>query len=463
MERRVLISYASEDPDWDPEQVEAVASAIEQAGIRVHLDRWHQRDRKRRLSLAEWQAWMDASIDGATHIICLVSPRYRELWSRKPGVPGGYGVAFESIRLIHHLYLLKQHNDGRILTLRPDGHGYDGIPRDLALDCPDYCWVSHREILLSHLGEAELPGQVGGEEAATPAAVPAPAAAKAPARVPAPAPALAQPPAPARSPASAPNMQPRPSWASASGKDDHGHWADLTVDGVTQRMRWIAPSGPAGFEMGDAEVGRSREVVEAGFWLADTPCTQAFWQVVTGKNPSHFCHGRDALQHPVEGVSWYCVTDVFIPFLVSQPGWSKDVAPCLPTEVEWEYAARAGTTTTYWWGDNWDETRGNADMHGTRRFGDKEGTTPVNRYRPNPWGLYDVHGNVWEWCADEWRKRRYEFLVLPDADWRVVRGGSWRDLPGSARAAYRSREPCKRPDRNLGFRFALRSSGPGAR
>lgn len=453
MERRVLISYAADDPDWTPEQVEAVASAIEQAGIRVHLDRWHQRDRKRRLSLAEWQTWMDASIDGATHILCLVSTRYRALWARDPAVPGGYGVAFESTRLIHHLYLLKQRNDGRILTLRPDGHDYDCIPRDLAVDCPDYCWRAHLDDLLSHLGEAELPGQVGVGEAIVQAPAPTPAA-----------PPAASPPTAPAQPASALAPQSRliwastkrPIWASVSGRDQYGRWADITVNGVTQRMRWIPPSGSAGFEMGDKEQGLSREIIATGFWLADTPCTQAFWQAVTGRNPSHFKHGAEAPQRPVECVSWDDVMEQFIARLAVRQAWGTGEGPCLPTEVEWEYAARAGTTTPYWWGDTWDAARGNVDVNGTRKMEDREGTTPVKRYLSNPWGLYDVHGNVWEWCADVWRESFDSPEARPDTDRRVVRGGSWLISPIHASAAYRHWRHRRVGLQRQGFRFALR-------
>lgn len=454
MERRVLISHVTDDPEWPPGQVEAVASAIQQAGIRVSLDLWHQREAKRHLSLAEWQGWMDASIDTATHILCLVSTRYRELWSRRRDVQGGFGVAFESIRLIHQLYLLKQHNDGRILTLRPENSGYDCIPRDLALDCPEYCWRAHLDDLLSHLGEAELPGQVGvwkdepGSTIHRPAAPPAP--------------------------------KPRSAWASASGKDDYGHWADLTVNGATQRMRWIPPTGPEGFWMGSlaaeraaiqdkearewanmAEHAPRREHVRMGLWLADTPCTQAFWQAVTGSNPSHFKTGADALQRPVENVSWDAVMDQFIARLAARPGWAQGETVCLPSEVEWEYAARAGTTRAYWWGDEWDAQRGNADDTGLRDFDDAEGTSPVKRYRPNPWGLFDMHGNVWEWCEDVWCERRDAPEARPDADERVVRGGSWLYPPGCARAACRFGWVHWRWRRLQGFRFALRfPAGP---
>lgn len=99
MERRVLVSHVTDDPEWPPDQVEAVALAIQQAGIRVSLDRWHQRDFLCHLSLDEWQGWMDELIDATTHILCLVSTHYRDLWSLTGDLQGGYGVPFESICL----------------------------------------------------------------------------------------------------------------------------------------------------------------------------------------------------------------------------------------------------------------------------------------------------------------------------------------------------------------------------
>lgn len=449
MERRVLISHATDDPEWTPEQVEAVASAIQQAGIRVSLDLWHQREAKRHLSLAEWQGWMDASIDTATHILCLVSTRYCELWSRRRDVQGGFGVAFESIRLIHHLYLLKQHNDGRILTLRPDERGYDCIPRDLALDCPDYRWAANRTMLLSHVAEAALPSHSVLRERPLGETLHAP---------PRPEMRIAQTDLP---------------WASDSGKDQYGHWADLTVNGATQRMRWIPPTGPEGFWMGTPQTERDairnsvardwanryeheprQESIYNGFWLADTPCTQAFWCAVTGTNPSHLKKGADAPECPVENVSWNDVMRQFIQCFARKTHWSRGNELCLPTEAEWEYACRAGTRTMYWWGDAWDDAYGNAASENRE-------TTWVKRYRQNPWGLYDVHGNVWEWCADVWQPRRDAPETRPAL--RVVRGGSWSDHPDCARAAFRSRRRHSFANSDLGFRFALRSPvGPEA-
>ena len=472
MERQVLISHATDDPEWTPDQVEAVALAIQQAGIRVSLDLWHQRDVKRHLSLGEWRDWMDESIDAATHILCLVSTRYRELWSRKRDVQGGFGVAFESIRLIHHLYLLKQHNDGRILTLRPEGSGYDCIPRDLALDCPAYRWGGDRDILLSHVGEAALSVSAAPLEASgapVPLAV-SPRATREPAQI-------------VQTPV--PTAQSRLPWASDSGEDAYGRWADLTVNGATQRMRWIEPSGPEGFWMGSRQAVRDairdketrdwanrhehaprREAVLEGFWLADTPCTQAFWAAVVNKNPSHFNKGSDAPERPVEEVNWDALMERFIARFAGMPDWCTGKGLSLPTEVEWEYAARAGMRTNYWWGDAWDATRGNVDLTGERKWDDAEGTTPVHCYRPNPWGLYDVHGNVWEWCADVWQPRRDTPVAQPDESFRVVRGGSWLSTPGGARSASRFGRHCGFAYRSLGFRFALRCPsvpGPGTR
>ncbi len=476
MERQVFVSHAADDPDWPAQAVEAVALAIHEAGIGVRLDLWHQRDIGLRPSLSEWQDWMDEAIDGSSHILCLVSSRYRQLWARKPEDAGGYGLAFESIHMSHILYLLKQRNHGRILTLRPEGSDYDCIPRTLAMDCSAYVWAKECALLLSHVGRAALPGHV-----VSPAHKPdvTTAIAVTPAT---PSPATRPPAQAAQRPA--PTAQLRPSWASDCGEDGYGRWADLTVNGAIQRMRWIPPTGPEGFWMGSSQAERDavedkyvrdeankREhaprcvVVADGFWLADTPCTQAFWEAVRGKNPSHFNKGAKAPERPVESVSWDDVMDKFIARFAAMPAQGGDRL-CLPTEVEWEYAARAGTVTAYWWGDAWDATRGNVDVTGARGWNDAEGTTPVKLYMPNPWGLYDIHGNLWEWCADDvWQPRRDDAPKARSGQaLRVVRGGSWIARPGGARAAVRLGWLRGHVARSLGFRFALRSSsGPEGR
>lgn len=90
--------------------------------------------------------------------------------------------------------------------------------------------------------------------------------------------------------------------------------------------------------------------------------------------------------------------DQCIARFAARPEWGTGKGLCLPTEVEWEYAARAGKRTAYWWGDIAGNVRANWDDR-------RAGTTPVHRYPPNPWGLYDMHGNVQQWCADVWQPR----------------------------------------------------------
>lgn len=262
-----------------------------------------------------------------------------------------------------------------------------------------------------------------------------------------------------------------PTWASAWGDDQFGLWADLTVNGATQRMRWIEPSGPEGFWMGAPQEERDRltdmayrkvlmqregkdaqrVVVQAGFWLADTACTQSFWTAVMGDNPSHFQDQPDAASRPVEQVSWDDV-ETFVIRFAATPEWACEGRLCLPTDCQWEYAARAGSSTAYWWGDEPNRDMANWDQ-------EHPGTTPVKLYPANPWGLFDVHGNVREWCADQWKQHPEALDERPSATARVVRGGSWFYPPSHARSAYRSRRQRDDRLRLLGFRFAIRAPG----
>ncbi len=176
-----------------------------------------------------------------------------------------------------------------------------------------------------------------------------------------------------------------------------------------------------------------------GFHLGIDPVTQAQWQAVIGANPSHF-KGESNL--PVENVSWEdCVA--FCAALGKKDGKTYR----LPTEAEWEYACRAGTTTPFHFGDTISVNQANYDGNHTYGNGKKgvyrQKTTPVGSFPANAWGLYDVHGNVWEWCADwfgpyqEGELRDPQYFVGGDA--RVLRGGSWVNFPGYCRSAYRLR------------------------
>jgi len=260
-----------------------------------------------------------------------------------------------------------------------------------------------------------------------------------------------------------------PTWATGWGEDaDFGPFLDFTVKDVTQRLRWIPPGR---FRMGSPDDEPGREEIEGpqhevtiseGFWLFDTPCTQALYAAVTGDNPSRF----KTQQRPVENVSWQD-SQQFIEKLHSLvPGLQAS----LPSEAEWEYACRAGTgDATYagpieiisqdnapvlhdiaWYGGNCGVDFDLADGESTD-WKDKQfefshgGTRNVAQKQANPWGLYDMLGNVLEWCRDCNRAYEAEGVVDPEgtgeasAD-RVVRGGSWfhyaRDVRAACRRSY---------------------------
>lgn len=244
----------------------------------------------------------------------------------------------------------------------------------------------------------------------------------------------------------------RPAWAKEWGEDRHGVFADLEISGVTQRMRWIPPGR---FLMGslsneserDYDEGPQHEVtLTEGFWLADTACTQALWTAVTGYNPSSF---KGDLNLPVENVRWLDVTEKFLSVLKRK---LAGVRAFLPTEAQWESACRAGTTTAYEFGNIFDP--GRANVSGLDRK-----TVSVQHYSPSRWGLYQMHGNVLEWCADARRTYTDQEVVNPRGDQidsvHALRGGSWAGEPGWSRSAYRNGALRGYRGIRIGFRFAL--------
>ncbi|WP_442774827.1 SUMF1/EgtB/PvdO family nonheme iron enzyme [Sphaerotilus montanus] len=250
----------------------------------------------------------------------------------------------------------------------------------------------------------------------------------------------------------------RPAWASEWGEDRYGVFADLEISGVTQRMRWIPPgwflmgSPSDEAERSDFEGPHHEVTLTEGYWLADTACTQALWKAVTGKIPSQF---KDDPQLPVEKVSSDDVTERFLPALNRQLG---EGAAYLPTEAQWEYACRAGTTTAYEFGDAFDPARANVS-------GGAGNTVPVRQFPPSRWGLYQMHGNVLEWCADARRSYTEESVTDPeggqDGSDRAVRGGSWLCVAKWSRSAFRGINTRYFRLGSFGFRFALRSVEQG--
>ena len=258
----------------------------------------------------------------------------------------------------------------------------------------------------------------------------------------------------------------QPPWATASGRDRFGLWVDFEVGRAAQRMRWVPPGR---FWMGspEGESGRhGREVrhevgITRGYWMADSPVTQALWSAVMGENPSRFV----SPDRPVEKVSWEDCQRFVGRLNEEVPG----LGVRLPTEAEWEHACRAGTETATWVGDLEILGRNNAPVldaiawyggncgvgfeltNGYDTTGEvwsekqydftRGGSHAVKGKLPNPLGLYDMLGNVWEWCGDWYGP--YDAAPTedpagpPTGSLRVLRGGSWSGQAWDVRAAYR--------------------------
>jgi formylglycine-generating enzyme required for sulfatase activity len=214
------------------------------------------------------------------------------------------------------------------------------------------------------------------------------------------------------------------------------------------KFAWIPPGR---FLMGGNGVGdnpQHRVTISKGFWMGVFPVTQAQFQAVMGYNPSHF-RGDN---RPVEQASWTDCEE-FCQKMRELAG--KPVR--LPTEAEWEYACRAGTTAGYWSGD------GEAALTRVGWYGGNSGqqTHPVGeKQAANPWGLHDTHGNVWEWCADSYSTLGAEDQKDPFGsskdDIRVLRGGAWGDSPAHCLAASRYGDAPGTRFNYYGFRVCFR-------
>ncbi len=253
-----------------------------------------------------------------------------------------------------------------------------------------------------------------------------------------------------------------PPWASEWEEDaEWGLAATLNLNGVKQTFRWIQRGmfmmgSPESEPERNAERETQHEVtLTRGYWLADTACTQALWQAVMGDNPSRF---NDDLTNPVEQVSWDDVQTFLDRLNELVPGLAAD----LPSEAQWENACRAGTTTPFSFGENITPEQVNYDGNYPYAGGEKGEfrgrTVPVKSLPPNPWGLYEMHGNVYEWCADWYgnypQGQQSDPSGPPKGVRRVLRGGSWYDDGLYCRAANRNGlEPGYR-NSIFGFRLA---------
>lgn len=233
--------------------------------------------------------------------------------------------------------------------------------------------------------------------------------------------------------------------------------ANHTVPDLAIELIWIKPGS---FRMGSSPDEAHRHKAEGpaqmvtlskGFWLGKTEVTQSQYEAFIGSNPSRFVEsGKNA---PVDRVSWLGATE-FCRKLTERERAAGRLPEgyryTLPTEAQWEYAYRAGTTEDY---------PGNPDAMGWFDQNSSEKTHPVAQKEPNAWGFYDMGGNILEWCADWFGDYPHGVRADPagpaSGHFRIARGGSWRMPIHVTRSAARGGGSPARIDYTLGFRLAL--------
>ena len=265
---------------------------------------------------------------------------------------------------------------------------------------------------------------------------------------------------------------------------------EVLAEGVALTMLWIPPGR---FWMGspDSEPGRSddegpRHLVQMqGFFMGQTPITQAQWRMVAEwteqpgehwgselkSNPSRYRTRPDSDQHPVTGVDWHGAKSFCT--RISQRSGRRYA---LPSEAQWEYACRAGTSSSFHFGDtispalaNYSRSRIHTD--GAEARG-RERTTPVGSFPANAGGLHDMHGNVSEWCLDDYQNN-YEGAPADGSAWEkrfstdsqqfnIMRGGGWYSNESELRSASRSLDNSMftYSDDHVGFRVVCLPQDP---
>jgi formylglycine-generating enzyme required for sulfatase activity len=225
---------------------------------------------------------------------------------------------------------------------------------------------------------------------------------------------------------------------------------------------------PGTFTMGSPtdEPGRDNDETQhqvtltKGYYMQTTEVTQGQWEAVMGSNPSYFksC-GSDC---PVEKVSWDDAQS-----FITQLNQLGEGTYMLPTEAQWEYAARAGSTTAFANGAITETGGGydpNLDAMGWYTYNADSKTHPVAQKAPNAWGIYDMHGNVWDWCQDRYSSYTSGSVTDPagpSSGWpiRLIRGGGWNSYAKDCRLAVRYNDPSEYSRDSVGFRLVMLSLG----
>jgi formylglycine-generating enzyme required for sulfatase activity/serine/threonine protein kinase len=231
----------------------------------------------------------------------------------------------------------------------------------------------------------------------------------------------------------------------------------FNIGGKNVAFRWCPPTGEEGFMMGSPSAEKDRNsdetqhdvVLTKGFWMGETEVTQGMWKVVMSNNPSWTQKGDD---FPVEAVNWEDCQG-FLNKVNARGILPKGVKVALPTEAQWEYACRAGARGGY---------AGDLASMGWYEINSGGTTHPVGQKQANAWGVYDMHGNVREWCADWYDKIYYSSNVAGQdpmgarvGQARVLRGGCWNNDAGGCRSAGRFKFWQAFRSDYVGFRLSL--------
>ncbi|MCA9052630.1 MAG: SUMF1/EgtB/PvdO family nonheme iron enzyme, partial [Planctomycetaceae bacterium] len=256
-----------------------------------------------------------------------------------------------------------------------------------------------------------------------------------------------------------------------------------TPEEIEAALEIVGTNDPPRVEFTRGEAPRHRVILTQPFFVGETEVTQSQYAQVMGTNPSHFSaagNGKDTVVNletdsfPVESINWndaaeFCaklsIREQLTPYYFRSSEMITVVDGIgykLPTEAEWEYACRAGTHTRFWNGDE------DQDLLAVGWIGSNSGrrTHTAGELKPNPFGLFDVHGNVWEWVQDNWDPAFYgQFQVNAAVDpsprfsadsWRLQRGGGWNySRPSYCRSANRDGGPSIYSNQGIGFRVAL--------
>jgi formylglycine-generating enzyme required for sulfatase activity len=204
------------------------------------------------------------------------------------------------------------------------------------------------------------------------------------------------------------------------------------------------------FDDGDRAERPVHEVCVEDFYMGRYEVTQGQWKTVRGKNPSS---NKKSDIHPVEDISWNDTQD-----FIKELNQKTNRYFRLPTEAEWEYAARSGGQREKWAGTN---SENEIDSYAWNNSNSSRETHPVGQKRPNAYGLYDMTGNVWEWVGDWYEKNYYGESPRNNPNGpgrgsdRVYRGGSYKEKANDLRTTKREKKSNRRSDSTLGFRLVL--------